>query len=323
MTPNKQTRIQNHFQKIDNLVVSNRIYQKCIDDLCEWLLRNDKVQDDLTSKLLLQKEPTEISAKIISKQPLTIAGIAETGYLLNTFTEIRYTHPLVDGMTINAGETVFELQGTAAEILAYERTLLNFLQRLSGIATMTNTIVKEVKARNLANPPLIVATRKTPWTLLDKKAVALGGGGTHRLNLADGVLVKDNHLLILKERYGLHNEPELAVKTFEILIENKKDLLIEIEVEQRESIEALIEAALASDMTNTLCIMIDNFTPSEAKKTLDELRQKYDLSQIIFEASGGINKNNILEWAEVGVDVLSLGALTHSTQAVDLSLEII
>ncbi len=323
MVIDKQTRIQSHFQKIDNLGVSNKIYQKCVDDLCQWLLKYDRVQDDLTTKLLFLKEPKEISAKIISKQPMTIAGIAEAGYLLNTFTEINFSYNLFDGMQIGNNETVFELHGTAAEILAYERTLLNILQRLSGIATTTNIIVDQIKALHVSNSPLIVATRKTPWTLLDKKAVALGGGGTHRLNLSDGVLVKDNHLLILKEIYGLDKEPQLAVKTFEILVKSKKNILIEIEVEKRESIEALIKAANASEHTNTLCIMMDNFTPSEAKKTLDDFRRTYDLSQIIFEASGNINQHNINEWAAVGVDILSLGALTHSTQAADLSLEIV
>lgn len=320
---NKNDRIQKHFQKIDYLAVSNKVYQKCIDDLCEWLLRNDKVQDDLTTKLLFLKEPKEITARIYSKQPLTVAGVAEVSYLLNTFTDIRQTVQQFDGMRINANETILNLHGTAAEILAYERTMLNMLQRLSGIATATHNIVEEINALDLPQSPRIASTRKTPWTLLDKKAVALGGGCTHRLNLADGVLVKDNHLLILRELYGLKKEPDLAVKTYEILTHNKDGLLIEIEVEEAESIESLIQAALAAKHSNTLCIMLDNFTPAAAKKTMDALRSKYDLTQIIFEASGGITKHTILEWAETGVDVLSLGSLTHSTQAVDISLDII
>jgi nicotinate-nucleotide pyrophosphorylase (carboxylating) len=322
MSSDKQSLILNHFQKIDLLTISNKTYQKCVNDLCEWLLRNDKVQDDLTSKLLFTKQPHEIAARIVSKQSLTIAGIAEVGYLLDTFTEIKFTKSQFDGMAINSKDTIIEMRGTAAEILAYERTILNILQRLSGIATATNEIVENIKTLNLSNPPLVTATRKTPWTLLDKKAVSIGGGGTHRINLADGVLVKDNHLLILKEIYKLTNEPELVVKTFQILNANKKEMLIEIEVEQPESIEALIKAALSGDRTNTLCIMLDNFTPKEAKKTMDNMREKYDLSKIIFEASGGITKDNIVDWAQIGVDVISLGALTHSAKAVDISLDI-
>jgi nicotinate-nucleotide pyrophosphorylase (carboxylating) len=320
---NKQAIIQKHFQKIDQLTIKKELYRACVDDLCEWILKNDMVQRDMTTKLLFAKIPHEITARIISKQALTVAGIEEAVYLLDTFTDIHSTITAADGDHIGAKQTLLELHGSPAEILAYERTMLNILQRLSGIATATQTIIKQINDLKLAHPPLIASTRKTQWTLLDKKAVALGGGATHRLNLADGVLVKDNHLLILKEQYNLHSEPELAVKTIELISQKANNMLIEIEVEEKESIEALITNAKALLNDNTLCIMLDNFSPSNVTSILSSLRKKYDLSSIIFEASGGINKNNITEWANTGVDVLSLGALTHSTQSVDISLDII
>jgi nicotinate-nucleotide pyrophosphorylase (carboxylating) len=320
---NKHAIIQKHFQKIGQLSTTNPVYRRCVDNLCEWVLKNDQVQRDLTTKLLFHKTPHEIKARIISKQGLTVAGIEEVLYLLDTFTDIHAAVKAKDGSVIDTKQTLLELHGSPSEILAYERTILNILQRLSGVATSTYEIVEQIKKLNREHPPLIAATRKTQWSLLDKKAVALGGGATHRLNLGDGVLVKDNHLLLLKEQYGLSSEPELAVKTFEILSQKAEDVLIEIEVEQQESIEALIIANTKIKSTNVLSIMLDNFTPSDVTKIIADLHKKYDLSKIIFEASGGITNTTVAQWAITGVDVLSLGSLTHSTKAVDLSLEII
>lgn len=319
---NKNAIIQKHFQKIDQLTVEKSDYRKCVDDLCEWLLRNDKAQHDTTTKLLFPKTLKEITARIFSKQEITVAGVEEVMYLLDTFTEIQFEVKTNDGLQAENNQTILELRGNATEILAFERTILNLLQRLSGIATTTQSIVLKIKNLQLQHVPLIAATRKTQWSLLDKKAVALGGGGTHRLNLFDGVLVKDNHLLILKESFAIEKEPELAVKTFEILSQKTNNMLIEIEVEQKESIEALVNAASSVRHSNTLCILLDNFSPIDAKKTVEEMRQKYDLSSILFEASGGITNDNIIEWAKTGVDVISLGAITHSVKSVDISLEI-
>lgn len=320
---NKTAIIQKHFQKVDQLTIENSIYKKCVNDLCEWLLRNDAVQKDLTTKLLFPKSPDEIRARIFSKQELTVAGVEEVIYLLNTFSDIRTEIKTDDGKTSGVKQTILELHGRAAEILAYERTVINLLQRLSGIATVTKELDTKIKKLQLPHPPLIAATRKTQWTLLDKKAVALGGGGTHRLTLSDGVLVKDNHLLILKQIYNIEKEPDLAEKTFQILSEKVNDVLIEIEVEEKESIEKLILLSNATKHTNTLCILLDNFSAKEIKATLNDLNNKYDLSNIIFEASGGITKDTITDWAATGVDVISLGAITHSPHAMDISLEII
>jgi nicotinate-nucleotide pyrophosphorylase (carboxylating) len=319
----KHTIIKKHFQKIEQLTTTNPMYRRCVDNLCEWILKNDQVQRDMTTKLLFPKTPHEIKARIISRQAITVAGIEEILYLLDTFTDIHAAVEAKDGSHIEANQTILELQGSPAEILAYERTILNMLQRLSGIATSTFAIIEQIKKLNIEHPPLIASTRKTMWSQLDKKAVALGGGATHRLNLSDGVLVKDNHLLLLKDQYGLSNEPDLATKTLEILSKKAEDMLIEIEVEKRESIDALIIAHATFKSSNTLCIMLDNFSPNDVKTIIADLRKKYDLSNILFEASGGITSSTIDAWAKTGVDVLSLGVLTHSTKAVDLSLEII
>ena len=318
----KQAIIQKYFQKIDQLTVKKDMYRNCVNDLLEWILKTDMVQRDLTTKQLFMKTPHKITARIYGKQVQTVAGIEEAVYLLDTFTDIHATVTAEDSSSVAANQTILELYGSPSEILAYERTILNILQRLSGIATTTQSIVKQINNLGIAHPPLIASTRKTPWTLLDKKAVALGGGATHRLHLGDGVLVKDNHLLLLKEQYGLKSEPELVVKTIEILSQKVHDMLIEIEVEDRKSIEALITTASTLSSNNTFCIMLDNFSPEEVTQLLAAYRKKYDLSKIIFEASGGITKTTISDWATTGVDVLSLGALTHSTQAIDMSLDI-
>lgn len=318
----KNTIITKHFQKLDQLTMNNNVYLRCVDHLCEWLLRNDNVQKDLTTRLLFSRIAKPTSARIFTKQDMTVAGIEEVAYLIETFTEIQIVIKAKDGTQVKKGQTLIKLKGTSLEILAYERTILNILQHLSGIATGTAAIVSNVAALQVSHVPMIAATRKTQWTLLDKKAVALGGGATHRLTLSDGVLVKDNHLLLLQEQQSLQSELELAVKTFEMLNGKIDDMLIEIEVEKKESVEALVKAAINAKSKNTLCIMFDNFTAGDAKKVIASLKKKYDLSYIVFEASGGITKDNIREWAKTGVDIISLGALTHSPQAVDISLEI-
>ena len=191
---------------------------------------------------------------------------------------------------IEKGDAIIKLVGGIKTILKLERTILNILQRMSGIATQTAHLVK------LCPHVLICPTRKTQWGLLDKKAVTVGGGGTHRLGLYDWILIKDNHLKISNFEFRILN------KFWEIEVKNEKELKKAI--------------ALKPDV-----IMFDNFKPNQIKKLIKILHEKHP--QIIFEASGGINEETIKNYSQTGVDVISLGALTHSTKALDISLDII
>lgn len=318
---NKEKVIKKYFHKVNQLTIKNGKYKKLLDELIEFLLNTDEVKKDLTTKSLRIKKTHTSKAVIISKEDIIVAGIEEGIYLLKKHTHLKYKVFCKDGTKVKAGQSIMELYGATREILAYERVFLNILQRFLGIATVTNLLVTKIE--NQKEKSFIAATRKTNWGLLDKKAVAMGGGLTHRLSLSDGVLVKDNHLLLLKERFHFRSEEEIVSKALEILLKNTKNILIEIEVEKKESISVLIEKFTANKTSNVLGILLDNFSPKDAKVILKEIKQKYDTSPIIFEASGGITKDNILEWAQAGVDVISLGALTHSAKAADISLDLL
>lgn len=305
---NKSTIILKYFQKKNQLTVKNKKYQKTISTLFQWLIDNDKGDSDKTTKFLPNNN---IKAIIIAKQTGIIAGLEEVEYLLGKYTQLVFKPKTKDGSRINNLETIVEIQGKSHEILAYERTILNILQRMSGIATATNNLITLINLQlttyNLQ--PFISATRKTPWMSLDKKAVAVGGGLTHRLNLSDGILVKDNHLIFVTIENAL-----------KILTGNYQGELIEIEVTDAKQASQVLEAFQPSH-NNYLAILLDNFTPPTVKSLLSNLGH-LKRSQIIFEASGGINEGNIQEWAETGVDILSLGSLTHSSRATNLSLEL-
>jgi len=283
--------------------MTNKSYQKLVHDLFVWLLKNDQVDNDLTTSSLFSKNKI-VNSQIITRQNITAAGLEEIDYLVKTFTKLKIKHEIQDGDNIKKGGVLVEIKGEVKEILSYERVIINVLQRLSGIATQTKNLVKQINS----DKPSVAATRKTQWGLLDKKAVAMGGGLTHRLSLSDGILVKDNHLMFLS-----------AKETLIHLLKTVKQTLIEIEVEDEKSLKQLVQLFEETKTDNALGILLDNFTPEQAKKILSKMNQH---PNIVFEASGGITKENISAWARTGVDIISSGALTHSSKAADLSLEI-
>lgn len=318
---NANNLVSKYFDKSDQLHITNAAYKDCVSNLFSWLLTNDHVDNDITTKLLFTHKTTpKATAKIISRNNACIAGIEEITFLIDTFTHLTYNVIKHDGDLVAAGDTLMKISGHPEEILVYERTMLNILQRLIGIATETHKYVSYITSLNLAQSPYIAATRKTIWSLLDKKAVAVGGGLTHRLTLSDGILVKDNHLMLIKDMFQLHSEKDTVVKTVTIFLEKVDHTLIEVEVEQKESIPDLIHTFHKNKKENVLGILLDNFSPLVATELIKGLQQ-YNLENIFFEASGGITSDNLSAWAKSGVDVISLGALTHSIKAADISLD--
>jgi nicotinate-nucleotide pyrophosphorylase (carboxylating) len=197
---------------------------------------------------------------------------------------------------------------------------LNLLQRMSGIATMTRRLQEQMRRRN--SQTVLIATRKTPWGLLDKRAVYLGGGGTHRLGLSDAILVKNNHLALLAPR-----EEEAVVTAVERAWAGRQSAaFVEIEVRSAESAVAAARAfrrVRAGDQTSCPCVLLlDNMSPEQARGTLDVLKAEGLRDEIVVEISGAINESNLDEYASCGADALSMGALTHSPRALDLSFKI-
>jgi len=296
----KLAAISNYFDHADKLVIQNKSYAKQVDTLLEFLLSCDDVEHDLTSKLFdIQRQ---VTATICANEDGIIAGIEEVHYFFSK-TSLRLTAEIKDGVSVCKDEKILQLIAPAVDILKYERTILNILQRMSGIATNASRL-----QLLLGEKPRIAATRKTQWGLLDKKAVSVGGGLTHRLSLSDGILIKDNHLNLLS-----YNQEE----SLKEILQNIGHKNVEIEVESPS--QAKLIKKIWQDMyaDRPLILMLDNFTREDALKTIQDLHK----SNIIVELSGGIDGSNISHYSQLGADVISLGSLTHSSHALDMSLQ--
>jgi len=315
----KEPLIRKFFQQVDRLTTTKPSYQKKITTLFSWFLESDRINNDVTTKKLELEGVS--SARIINLEPVVVAGLEETAFLLKTFSSLSFSPNYKDGEKAENGKTLATIHGEISEILAAERTILNILARMSGIATMTNRLIKLINNKP-APRPFIAATRKTPWMNLDKKAVAVGGGLTHRLNLEDGILIKDNHLLAVKKKFRLKTISEAIQRILTILIPELNENLVEVEVENYIEAYCALETFEAVKSTNHLALLFDNFSPQNTRSAISKLGKKSDISQIVFESSGGIDEKNIRTWSESGVDILSLGSLTHSVRGANLSLSL-
>ena len=273
-----------------------------IRDMVERALVEDLGHGDVTTDALIPPDARGL-ASVVVKADGVVAGLEVALEVFRQVDPSTKSRVLIeDGAPVSPGVVVADLEGSVAGILKAERVALNFLQRLSGIATATNAYVKAVhgtKAR-------IIDTRKTVPGLrqLEKYAVRVGGGHNHRYNLADGILIKDNHIAALRAReLGLAEIVDLARER------SPHTLRVEIEVETvDEAIEAIEGGA---DV-----VLLDNMSP-------DEMRRVVELSggRALLEASGGVTLDTVRAVAETGVDLISVGALTHSVRALDISLD--
>jgi len=280
------------------------IPRKVLEEKLLQLLAEDVGQGDVTTAAVIPSG-TKAKAEVIAKESGVVAGIEEAVILAESL-GLKAEALLADGAALKKGQIIIRINGDARTILCAERTLLNLLSRMSGIATATSRLVEKLSKAGFNTR--IAATRKTGLGLsyFDKKAVVVGGGDPHRLHLDDMVLIKDNHIAIA-------GSVENAVKRAKQFASFTKK--IEVEVARAEDVVAAAEAG--ADI-----IMLDNFSPQQIKKAMKSLQNAGFLGKILLEASGGINAENIVKYASTRVDVLSLGELTHSVKALDISLEI-
>jgi len=263
-------------------------------------LKEDIGSGDITSELVVPAD-AKAEGHITCKADCVLAGLAEASEL---FAELgaEVVSSKTDGKPAKKGDVVMEIRGTARQILAGERLALNLIMRMSGIATLTQELVRRCWK---VNPKVrIAATRKTTpgFREFEKRAVLLGGGDPHRYGLYDAILIKDNHITI-------------AGGVVEALKRARKGSFtkkVEIEVESRE--DALLALDNGADI-----IMLDNFRPAEFAKLSGELRKKRP--GVLIEASGGITPDNVVEYAR-GADIISLGWLTHSAKSIDFSMDV-
>ena len=271
-------------------------------DVIGKALEEDISTGDATT-LSLVPESSVVEADIIARGDFVIAGSTVAAAVFETVdSSVDCTHCIPDGNHAGNDEVILSLHGRARSILTAERTALNFMQRMTGIATMTNRFVKRVAEKNV----IILDTRKTTPTLrmLEKYAVKCGGGQNHRMGLYDRVMIKDNHRRFWQDgEFSLCAAVEKARKEF-------PDLMIEVEVETVDQLEDAITA-------KPEWLLLDNMSPQMMKECVSVCHGRARL-----EASGGITLENIDQVADAGIDAVSLGCLTHSAPAADLSLEI-
>ena len=262
-------------------------------------LDEDVGNGDITSKLLQKKR---IRAKIITREETVVAGTKFAKYIFS-LKKCRTQILKKDGSVSKVNQTILEINGNARDVLTCERTVLNLLSRMCGIATQTNNLKKQIKSAGSKSK--VFATRKTAPGLrfFDKEAVKIGGGEKHRMTLNEMIMIKDNHLAV--------------GKSIEDILEKAKKIGGKIEIEVESQKDAILCAKLGADI-----IMLDNFSPDRIKKTIKKLTELRLRNKVILEASGRINSKNIARYARTNVDMISVGNVTNSVDGIDLSLEI-
>ena len=311
----RQQRIERAFFRGDELNLEHPGYRQAVLQLMDELLRQDLAAGDLTASAL-QVGGERVRGEILAREEGVIAGLAELAELYGKH-GIAVTAEKKDGEAVAGGDVVLHGEGEGNRLLALERTGLNLLQRMSGIASAARRLQDCV--RRSGSSARIVGTRKTPWGLLDKRALYLGGVGTHRLGLGDAILVKNNHLALMAR-----NEEDAAPSAIERAWEFRdKSVFIEVEVRSEPAARAAANAFRrlreGAREEYPCVLMLDNMSPNKMRDVVRTLYREGLWDDVLVEASGGISESNIAEYAVCGADVISVGALTHSARALDLS----
>ena len=275
-----------------------------IEKIVRMALEEDAPWGDITSQTLIPADAT-VTAQLVAREPGVLSGADVFAAAMHcTDIAIQMSFHVEDGATFAAGETLATVQGPARGVLQAERVALNLVQRMSAIASMTAKYVAAAEGTKAR----IVDTRKTTpgLRLLERYAVRCGGGHNHRMSLSDAVMAKDNHLAILKNNYaGSLTEALIAARA-----KLPHTVHTEVEVDRIDQIEEVLAAGVDT-------IMLDNFTPAQLREGVAKIA-----GRALVEASGGVTLTSISAIAATGVDIISVGALTHSVRALDLGLDI-
>ena len=291
-----KNKIEKIFIQKEKLDLDEKLYRDCVKRYTVDVLKEDiGRKGDITTNSIFKKAKKK-RAVIKANNGGVLAGIEEVKWFLEQ-NRLKVKLMKKDGVRIKKGDRILTITGNIKDILKTERVALNVLSRMSGIATETLKLKITGKGKVLVCP-----TRKTLWSLMDKKACVMGGGGTHRLGLWNFILIKDNHLELLKNNVD---------KALTPLKRSKR--VVEVEVENKDQ-------ALDAAKYNPDIIMFDNFRAKKIRKVISKINKKFPNNDIIFEASGMINKYNIKKYSNSGVDVISVGYLTHSVKSLDFSL---
>lgn len=273
-----------------------------IDDLIKLAFAEDIGEGDHTTLCCIPASENGKS-KLLIKEAGVLAGVEMAERIFRTFDpSLTMDTYIRDGEEVKPGDIAFIVSGSVQSLLQTERLMLNVMQRMSGIATVTRKYVKQLEGLHTR----VLDTRKTTpgLRMLEKEAVKIGGGVNHRIGLFDMILLKDNHV-------DFAGGIEKAItKARQYLIEKGKDLKIEIEVRNMDELEEVMQVGGVDR------IMLDNFTPEQTKIAVERIAGKYET-----ESSGGITFDTLRTYAETGVDYISVGALTHSVKGLDMSFK--
>lgn len=294
-----------------------------IKDIIDFAIKEDIGEGDITTNSIIPSD-LNIAGDFIAKEDGIIAGLPIAELIFAEYGKNVCFEPLVkEGTKVTNGDFIAKIKGNARMVLAYERLSLNFLQRLSGIATLTSMFSQKVEKYEIK----IVDTRKTTpgWRYLEKYAVKIGGGENHRMGLYDQVLIKDNHLSILNntanyaENKGSKKQDySITDVILSVRQQIPNDMLIEVEVDTIDKIEETLKS-------NVDILMFDNMNSNQidaALEIVNNWRSKTKEKGPLIEVSGGVTIENIAEIAKQGIDRIAIGAITHSAKALDISLEI-
>ncbi len=279
--------------------------RKILEERFRRFVEEDVGHGDVTTFYAVPRA-TVVEAEVVAKEKGVIAGVDEALIFAETF-GIKAKALVRDGSRIRSSARIIHFEGDAATLLTIERTLLNLLSRMSGIATHTNHLVEKIRRAGCRT--VVAATRKTApgMSHFDKKAMMTGGGDPHRWGLDDMILIKDNHIAIAG-----------SVRKAVARVRENASFSKRIEVEVTDLSDVLEAAKAGVDI-----IMLDNFTPKQAKKAVDLLKANKLRNKVLVEASGGVTGKTVVNYAKAGVDIVSLGEITQDSKALDLSLEVV
>jgi len=302
------------FQRGHLLHVKNKFYRDWIN---KFIIDETKAdigkKGDITSDAVLNNGK-KVKSVIFSRSDGIVAGMEEVSLLLKE-SKIKVNQLKKDSDKIRKGTKLFLLEGNEKNLLKIERPILDVLSRMSGIATLTNSLLKKIN-----NNIPIASTRKIEWRYLDKKAVYIGGGLTHRLALWESILIKDNHLDTLRKEKCKDVIGTALDRAWKY---RKNSIFIEIETNnEKEAIRAFEKFKELNSNNYPCVVMLDNVKVKDIVKIIKKLKSKKLFNYALIEASGGINPDNIKYYANSGVDVLSLGYLTTSQHSLDIKLSI-
>ncbi|MGH9732846.1 MAG: carboxylating nicotinate-nucleotide diphosphorylase, partial [Candidatus Acidiferrales bacterium] len=299
----RKERVHTAFYRGHDLTLENPLYLRAVRALTDELLREDTEPADLTVEAMgIAARPCIV--EIRAKEAGVVAGVTEAGWIYERSRQ-RAAAIIDDGSDVAAGDVILRITGDARTLLTLERTVVNLMQRMSGIATATKKLV--TAARQASPTAHVVGTRKTAWGLLDKRAIHCGGGGTHRLSLGDAILVKTNHLRLASN--------EVSDATLRRAWERRKSAAF-FEVEVADMEEALSVARVLGELqaSSDACpciLMLDNFSAADAGRAVQSLRDAGLYDALLVEASGNVSEESVAQYAAAGVDAISIGALTH------------